>query len=98
MSRRLAWLSLFLGVALFAPRQTMRVAAQPAGPSAAVDAAFVRFFDASTPGEMSPAASAIAVSGITFDEALLRLKRGRSYSAAAPRGVVQKSRRDESVE
>jgi len=64
----------------------------------AVDAAFTRFFDARTPAEIAAASDAVIASGVSFDDTLARLKRGRTYSTTAARGVVQASYRDESGE
>jgi len=44
----------------------------------AVDAAFTRFFDARTPAEIAAASDAVIASGVSFDDALARLKRGRT--------------------
>src|SRR4051812_2887211 len=63
-----------------------------------IDAAFARFFDARTPAEVSAASDAVIPSGVSFDEAFTRLRRGRTYLATAARGVVQASYRDESGE
>ena len=66
-----------------------------AGPAAdtSVDAAFAAFWQASTAAEISGATAAIIASGVTFDDALRRLKAGRRYTADVPTGVVQLSRR-----
>jgi hypothetical protein len=53
------------------------------------DAVFDRFWAASTVPEAEAAAKAVAASGVSFDDATGRLKRGRTYSAAVPRGVVR---------
>jgi poly(3-hydroxybutyrate) depolymerase len=58
------------------------------GATPAVDAAFQRFWEAATPEQAAAAAEQVARSGVTFDEALARLKRGRTYPADVPRGVV----------
>ena len=59
-----------------------------AAPSA-VDTAFKKFWDASNPPEAARVADAIAKSGVTFEDAYARLKRGRTYSSDVARGVVQ---------
>ena len=61
--------------------------------SPAVDAAFRKFWDAGDVGEAARAADAVVRSGVTFEEALGRLKAGRNYSAQAKRGTVRLSRR-----
>jgi hypothetical protein len=58
-----------------------------------VDAAFTRFWDARSPQEAAKAIEPIIRSGVTFDDALTRLKRGRPYRPDAPHGVVQSKRR-----
>src|SRR5262245_30182473 len=63
---------------------------------AATDALFARFFAARTAAETTAATAAIASSGISFDEAIARLKRGRIYPADVPKGVVQASYRSDS--
>ena len=55
-----------------------------------INAAFKAFWDARSPQDAARVVAAIrAVSG--FDEALKRLKVGRTYSANAPKGVVKSS-------
>ena len=51
-----------------------------------VDAPFQKFWAAASPAEAEKIASEIVKSGITFDEALRRLKAGRTYGAQ-PSGV-----------
>jgi acetyl esterase/lipase len=63
-----------------------------AGPAAAVDAAFERFWAATNPQAAERAAAQVVRSGVTFRDALERLRRGRPYSATAPRGVVHRMR------
>src|SRR5690242_8162995 len=55
-----------------------------------VDAAFDRFWAAATPEEAEKMAGDIVKTGVTFDEALRRLKAGRTYSPK-PSGVVMLS-------
>ena len=71
-------------------------AGQTAVPSA--DAAFAGFFRARTAREAADAADQIVASGIGFDEAFGRLRRGRPYSRDVPRGVVPGSYRAETGE
>jgi molybdopterin-dependent oxidoreductase alpha subunit len=61
---------------------------------AAIDAAFQRFWDARNTDEAAKAAQRLAVSGVSFDDALGRLRRGRTYSAQVKRGVVKLQRRN----
>jgi len=58
-----------------------------------IDGAFQIFWDARNPDEAAKAAQSVVSSGVSFDEALARLKRGRTYSAQVKRGVVRSSRR-----
>jgi len=56
-----------------------------------VDAAFLAFWDARTPQDAAKKVADVVASGVTFDDALKRLKAGRPYSAAVPKGVIRKS-------
>jgi hypothetical protein len=58
----------------------------------AADAAFTKFWDARSPAEASRSVDAIISTGITYDEALRRLKMGRTYAAQKP-GVVMLTNR-----
>ena len=55
-----------------------------------IDSAFQKFWAADSPAAAGRAAEDIAKSGVTFDEALRRLKQGRTYGAQKE-GVVQLS-------
>jgi dipeptidyl aminopeptidase/acylaminoacyl peptidase len=55
-----------------------------------VDAVFQKFWSAANPDEAAKAAAEIVKSGVTFDEALRRLKAGRTYQTK-PSGVVMLS-------
>src|SRR5438067_12549071 len=57
----------------------------------AADAAFSSFFRARTPQETAAASDQIVASGVGFDEAFARHRRGRVYSRDVPRGLVQGS-------
>lgn len=57
-----------------------------------VDAAFRKFWEARNPQEAGRAAADVVRAGVGFDEAVARLKRGRTYSANVPRGIVRLSR------
>ena len=69
---------------------------QAAAPAA--DAAFSSFFQARTAQEVAAASEQIVASGVGFDEAFSRLRRGRVYSRDVPRGVVSGSYRSDSAE
>jgi pimeloyl-ACP methyl ester carboxylesterase len=60
----------------------------------AVDAAFQKFFDARNPDEAGKAGQRLVASGVSIDDALARLRRGRTYSAQVKRGVVKLQRRN----
>jgi hypothetical protein len=60
---------------------------------AEIDTAFKTFWDASNPQEATKAIDGVLQSGVAFDEAYARLKRGRTYGADVPRGVVRLSHR-----
>jgi len=64
-----------------------------AAPGGTVDGAFKKFWDARSPQEAARAAGAVIGSGVTFQDALARLRRGRPYSSNVPRGIVRLSRR-----
>lgn len=63
-----------------------------------IEGLFARFFQARSAEEVRQASGQILASGITFDEAFGRLKRGREYSASAARGIVQASYRNDAAE
>jgi hypothetical protein len=58
-----------------------------------VDGAFESFWRAAGVQEAVKAAGEVVKSGVTFDEAYARLKKGRPYAANVPRGVVKLTRR-----
>src|SRR5205085_8150252 len=57
-----------------------------------IDSAFQKFWAADSPAAAQRAAEDVVKSGVTFDEALRRLRQGRSY-ATQKEGVVQLSNR-----
>src|SRR5579862_1392332 len=64
-----------------------------APPSASrADAAFEKYWAAESPAKAAQAADEIAKTGVSFDEALRRLKAGRTYEAQKT-GVLQLSNR-----
>jgi hypothetical protein len=67
-------------------------------PSPAVDAAFAQFWAAADAQEAAKAIEAVVTSGVSFEAAMDRLKRGRTYSRQAPRGVVLLSHRTKTGE
>lgn len=67
------------------------VAAAGTHAQAPLDAGFARFFDAKNQLEAAAQAERIVKAAPDFDDAFRRLRRGRSYSPDAPRGVVRGS-------
>src|SRR6266850_3352059 len=84
-------LAALAGVALSAAQGSTRA-------PAVIDAAFSDFFHARTAPEAAAASEQIVASGVGFDEAFVRLRQGRVYSAGVRRGVVQGSYRSETGE
>jgi len=68
-------------------------AATGAAPPPTADAAFQKFWSAHNPDDAAKSAAAVVSSGVTFDDALARLKHGRPYSAEVKRGLVHLQRR-----
>jgi len=63
-----------------------------------IDGAFSAFLQAASSREAAAALDQVVATGVSFDEALRRLKQGRVYSREAPRGVVQASYRSDAGE
>lgn len=78
-----------LQFALLLVSLTLPAAAQD---TSKVDAAFQRFWAAKSPAEAERAVDGIIKSGVTFDEALQRLKAGRTYTAQKTGIVMLRSR------
>lgn len=70
----------------------------PAAAGKDVDAVFKAFWDARTLQDAAKVVPDIVASGVSFDEALKRLKAGRPYSAKVRRGVVTTSYRANGLE
>jgi hypothetical protein len=64
----------------------------------AVDAAFARFWDARSPAEAARAVDAVLESGVSYDEALQRLREGRAYTPQKPGVVMLTNRTEDKVE
>jgi hypothetical protein len=79
------------GVALSAAQSSNRA-------PALTDAAFSDFLNAPTAREAVAVADRIVASGVGFEEAFARLRRGRVYSRDVPRGVVEQKYRSETGE
>ena len=84
MKRLLASAFVLLGAAVVS-------AMQIAAPGSTTDAAFTRFFQARTPQEVTSTSEQIVATGVSFDEALRRLKEGRTYPRDVARGTVKQS-------
>jgi predicted esterase len=68
------------------------VVASPNAASKDVDGVFKAFFDARSPEDAARLVPDLVASGVSFDDAVRRLREGRTYSANAPKGVVRSSR------
>ena len=91
MTRRpLTNTALFLTLAALAFGTAVAGAGRAQAP--AVDAAFAAFWAAPTVPEAVAAAPAIVQSGVDFDTAMARLRKGRPYDRNAPRGVQKLTR------
>jgi hypothetical protein len=88
--RRGAWRRGGIGIFVLV---LLAAGARPLAAQPAVDAAFDRFWAAEMPAEAEAAAAAVVASGVGFDEAFARLRRGRVYPPDVPRGVVALERR-----
>ena len=64
-----------------------------AGQSSTKDFAFQKFWDAKSPADAAKTTGNIVKSGITFDEALRRLKQGRTY-VSQKSGVIMQSNKE----
>jgi hypothetical protein len=71
----------------------LAVAAVGAAAPPAIDVAFQRFWAARDPQDAARAARDVIASGVTFSDALARLKHGRSYPAAVKRGATVRLQR-----
>lgn len=86
-------LTIALAALLLAASAATGGAARTPPPPDSVDAVFTRFWDARSPEDAANVADRVVKSGVGFDEALARLKRGRPYPADAARGVLARTRR-----
>ena len=71
------------------------VGAQSASP---VDLAFQKFWDARSPSEAAKLVDAVVKTGITYDDAVKQLKRGRTYSSQKTGVVMLTNKTDDKVE
>jgi hypothetical protein len=63
-----------------------------------VDAAFARFWAADNPADAQQLTGEILKTGVSFDEAWQRLRRGRTYSAVEPGVVISKNRTGDTIQ
>ncbi len=93
-TRRTAWTlwTLWTLVTLSSPSAAGQAA------TAAVDAAFTRFWDARTPADAARAGDAVLAAGVSYDDALRRLRQGRPYAAQKPGVVMLTNRTEDKVE
>jgi predicted esterase len=61
--------------------------------SSAIDQAFDQFWNAGSPDAAAKTIDGIVKSGVSFDDAVARLKRGRAFRNDVPRGVVKLTHR-----
>jgi hypothetical protein len=80
-------------VATFIVVLAVTAATASIGQSSRIDAAFQKFWTATSPAEAAKATTDITRSGVTFDDALQRLKRGRQYLAEKS-GVLMLSNKE----
>ena len=66
--------------------------------SASIDAAFQKFWDAKSPADAARQVDAVVKTGVTYDEALRRLRQGRAYGAQKTGVVMATNRTDDKVE
>jgi acetyl esterase/lipase len=64
----------------------------------AIDAAFQKFWDARSPAEAAKLVDSVVKSGVTYEEALRRLKQGRTYAPQKTGVVMTTNRTDDKVE
>jgi pimeloyl-ACP methyl ester carboxylesterase len=76
----------------------LRSSALTVAQSPAVDTAFQKFFDARSPSDAAKVVDSVLKSGVTYDEALKRLKRGRLYTAQKTGVVMTTNKTDDKVE
>src|ERR1051325_10888249 len=68
---------------------TIASVARIAGAPPSIDAAFQKFWAAKKPDEAAKAAQNVVAAGVSCEEALARLKRGRTFSPNVKRGIVR---------
>src|SRR5205823_9467051 len=76
----------------------LAVAVSAIAQTPAVDAAFQKFWDAKSPAEALKQIDAVLKSGVTYDDALRRLKQGRTYGSQKTGVVMSTNRTDGKVD
>ena len=74
------------------------VAASSLHAQTSVDSAFQTFWNAKSPADAAGHVDAVVKSGVSFDEALRRLKQGRTYGPAPKTGVLMLTNRTDHVD
>jgi len=75
----------------------MAIAVRAESPSS-VDAAFQKFWDARSPSDAAKLVDGVVKTGISYDDALRQLRRGRAYSAQKTGVVMATNKTDDKVE
>src|SRR5262245_52590309 len=73
------------------------VAVQGQAPSS-LDTAFQKFWDAKSPAEAARVVDGVIKSGVTYEDALQRLKKGRPFAAQKSGVVMLTNRTEDKVE
>jgi hypothetical protein len=93
LGRAVCCLAFLLAVVLVFGSSVATEAFWAAGTGPDIDAAFARFWKARTREDAARTVRDVIKSGISFDDALARLRRGRLYLSTARRGLVRGERR-----
>jgi len=84
-----------LALLVLAASAVAAVGAQSPSP---VDAAFQKFWDARSPSEAAKLVDGVLKTGVTYEDALRQLKRGRTYSSQKTGVVMLTNKTDDKVE
>lgn len=85
--RRIVSVMSILALVLVATSRSGTSLVHAAADSAAVQRAFDRFLEAPDPEAAARLIAEVVATGVTFEDAAMRLTQGRSYSQSAPRGL-----------
>ncbi len=94
----LATLAIATSIAAASLPHTLRIAHAQTLTASAVDAAFQKFWDARSPADAAKLVDMVLQSGVTYDDALRRLRRGRTYSPQKTGVVILTNRTSDKVE